>query len=34
MVDTRSVYQAALEWLGGDGSADGVFEDAPAPLAV
>ena len=33
-IDTRSVYQAALEWLGGDGAADGVFEDAPARLAV
>ena len=33
-IDTRSVYQAALEWLGGDGAADGVFEVAPARLAV
>lgn len=33
-IDTRSVYQAALEWLGGDGAAEGVFEAAPAPLAV
>ena len=33
-IDTRSVYQAALDWLGGDGAADGVFDDAPAMLAV
>lgn len=33
-IDTRSVYGAALEWLGGDGAADGVFENAPAFLAV
>lgn len=33
-VDTRSVYQAALEWVGGGGAADGVFENAPARLAI
>jgi len=33
-VDTRSVYRSALEWLGGPGGADGVFEEDPAALAL
>ena len=33
-VDTRSVYRSALEWLGGPGGADGVFEEDPAVLGL
>ena len=33
-VDTRSVYRSALEWLGGAGAADGVFDDDPEALSL
>ena len=33
-VDTRSVYRSALEWLGGPGGADGIFEEDPAVLGL
>ena len=34
VVDTRSVYRSALEWLGGDGAADGVFDDVSDALPL
>jgi hypothetical protein len=34
VLDTRSVYRSALEWLGGRGGADGVFEEDPAVLGL
>ena len=34
VVDTRSVYRSALEWLGGDGAADGVFDDGSDALPL
>lgn len=33
-VDTRSVYRSALEWLGGPGAADGVFDTDPEALPL
>ena len=33
-IDTRSGYQAALEWLGGPGSAEGVFAQTPERLPL
>ncbi|MEO0491906.1 MAG: DUF1501 domain-containing protein [Actinomycetota bacterium] len=33
-VDTRSVYRSALEWLGGPGAADGVFDELPESLPL
>lgn len=33
-VDTRSIYRSALEWLGGPGAADGVFDDDPEAVAL
>jgi len=34
VIDTRSVYQATLEWLGGPGAAEGIFDDPPPVLAI
>lgn len=34
VVDTRSVYRSALEWLGGPGAADGIFDSEPPALAL
>jgi hypothetical protein len=34
VLDTRSVYRSALEWLGGPGGADGVFENSPEDLPL
>lgn len=34
VVDARSVYRSGLEWLGGDGAGDGVFDDDPAELPL
>ena len=33
-IDTRSGYRAALEWLGGTGAADGIFDTMPDPLPL
>ena len=33
-VDTRSMCRSALEWLGGPGGADGVFEEDLAVLGL